>query len=129
MVMSGRKYPVTHWLGEIKETLEALVKLDLKEAKAEFQQVLWGIQVLVHQATGLDFKIRFCDATVKEGVSRRKVWVKIFEFYDLRFHNDYLTGGSNFRRYKKIQSALSKAGVIVDDKQAIQLVEIFYNEY
>ena len=128
IVMSGRRYPVTHWLGEIVEVLEALLKRDSKEARMEFQQVLWGIQILIHQRTGLDFKIRFCDDVILEEIARRKTWKKIFNKFDIEFKNDYLTSGSNFRRFRKIQDALKKAGVTVSDKQAIQLVELFYNE-
>ena len=128
IVMSGRRYPIKHWFSEIEETVEALIKRDFTELKMEFQQVLWGAQVLVYQLIKVDFKICFCDDVILEGIARRKTWKKIFALHNIEFSNDYLTGGSNFRRFRKIQAALEKAGVVVSDKQSIQLVELFYNE-
>lgn len=128
IVLSGRKYPVSHLVEEIVETFEALAKRDFSEASLEFQQVLWGIQILLYQLFKIDFKIRFCSQVIVQGIKRRKVWKKIFAIFDIEFTNDYLTGGSNFKRFRKVQSALKSAGIMISEKQAIQIVELFYDE-
>lgn len=124
-IFGGRKYSasyyISHWFRECWECLQALVKLQPQEAFLEFQQVLFGLEIWLYQATGKDFELWGCMDVVHEFYARRCIWLEIFQLFDLEFKSEYLDGGSNFRRPAKIKAALGAAGLHINDIHARSL--------
>jgi len=108
-------YHVSHGFNESLEVLEALSRLQLREARLELQQVIFGCSMWLYQLTGKDFYLWGCNDAVQEFYNRRKVWLEIFKLYDLEFKSEYLDGGSNFRRTHKIKEALRQAGMHINN--------------
>ena len=109
------KYHIIHCFNETLEVLEALSRFQFSEARLELQQVIFGLSMWIYQITGKDFYLRGCADAVQEFYNRRKVWLEIFSLYDLEFKSEYLDGGSNFRRAYKIQEALRRAGLHINE--------------
>jgi len=124
-ILGGRKYStsyyISHGIREFWEWLQALMNLQLQEASLEFQQVLFGIEMWLYQATGKDFELWGCADAVHEFYERRHTWLEIFQLFDLEFKSEYLDGGSNFRRPAKIKAALQAAGLSINDIHARSL--------
>jgi hypothetical protein len=126
VTMGNRRYPLDHWFGEIVETVQALCAGNYSEFKLEFEQVLWGLQIHIYQLVRIDFRLRFCEAVIAEGLFRRRVWQKIFESFGVPFNNNYLLSGSNYKKANKIQKALALAGVYITEKEASAICEKYY---
>jgi hypothetical protein len=114
-------YHIKHAFNETLEVIEALLKLQFKEARLELQQVIFGYSMWAYQLTGIDFYLWGCEDTVEEFYNRRKVWLEIFQLYDLEFKSEYLDNGSNFRRPHKIKEAMGRAGLHINNMLASSL--------
>lgn len=118
-ILGGRKSPISyhlkHGFNETLEVLEALSRLQFKEANLELQQVIFGYSMWLYQLTGKDFYLRGCNDAVQEFYNRRKIWLEIFGLYNLEFKSEYLDNGSNFRRPHKIKEALRRAGLEINN--------------
>jgi len=125
-IMSNRRYPIMHWLGEIVETIEAALIKNRAAFDLEFEQVLWGLQIHIYQLFKVDFELRFCNSVIEEDLFRRKVWKKIFSSFGVQFSNDYLLNGANYKRPNKIRKALALAGVDITEKQSVAVCEKYY---
>jgi hypothetical protein len=121
-LLSGRNYDFSYVLGETLEVFEALWKLDFKEAKSELQQVWYGLQMQVHQITGIDFRLTWCADVVQSFYDRRIIWREIFAEFDTEFKNEYLVNGSNWQRPHKVVLALGLAGITVTEQWAKERV-------
>lgn len=128
-LLGGRKYPLTSLLGEVIEALQALLKPDFKEFLGEFRQIIFELQIHIHQTTGADFDLLFCTDVINEGYLRRKVWIELFSLFDIPFHNKYLINGSNFRRAHKIKAAFKLAGLRLNVLHAVSLSEKYKQIY
>ena len=121
-ILGGRtlsaRYHITHAIQECWEVLQALAKLDFKEAELEAQQVLFGIEMWCYQTIKADFDLRGCSDAVQEFYDRRRVWLELFKLFDMEFKSEYLDKGSNFRRPHKIQEAFRAAGLRINDLHA-----------
>lgn len=122
-LLGGRSFPFSYILGEMFEVLEALAKLDFKEAAMEASQVLYAIQMYFYQLTRIDFTLLCCSKVVQGFYDRRKVWHRIFDLYHTPFYNDYLYHGSNYMRPVKIKKALELAGVDIDLQSAEEILK------
>jgi hypothetical protein len=118
-ILGGKSQKWTSIFSELRELLEALIKLDLKEARLEGQQVLYALQMQLYQITDIDFYLQHCTEVVEGFYFRRDVWLEIFKEYNTPFKNEYLENGSNYKRIHKIKKALELAGVKVSTKEAI----------
>jgi hypothetical protein len=108
---------------EVFEVFEALYVLDFKEAAKECRQVLFELQMHLYHYTRLDFNLKFCNDVVDGFYARRKVWLKMFEEYDVLFKPSYLKNGSNHQRAYKIKLAFQLAGFNMSDEKAQKLKE------
>ena len=86
----------------------------LKEAGAEFEQVVFDLQHLVHDATGFDFVPAGCTGFVEDLYTRISVWEGIFALNGLEFHPRHLRAGSNYMRPSKVAAALASAQAEVE---------------
>lgn len=118
-ILGGKRhsvgYYVKHGFNESVEVLEALSRLQFKEAYTEFQQVMFGCEMWLYQLTSKDFYLVGCNDAVQEFYARRKIWLEIFALYNLEFKSEYLDNGSNFRRPHKIKEALKRAGLHINN--------------
>lgn len=121
-LLHNKKYSLRYYLcSAFKETCEALwalAKLDFRELRLELEQLAFGAQMMYHQYSGKDFKLVFCNGAVKEYYDRRVIWLSVFDLFDKEFKVDYMDGGTNFRKPRKIKQALALAGVEISDLQA-----------
>lgn len=118
----GHQYPVSYTLGELKELLVELVRLNAAGIREEFQDVAYGLQLLIHQRLGIDFELRLCEAVVQKFISRLQIWERIFSAESIPFDRAFLKGGSNWEKPYKVQAALALAGVTVTPERAAFLV-------
>jgi len=128
-LLGGRKYPLTSLVGEVIEALQALLKLDFKEFSGELRQIIFEAQIHIHQTTGLDFKLLFCEDVINEGYLRREVWIELFSLFDIEFHNKYLINGSNFRRPHKVKAAFWLAGLRLNILHTLNLSDKYKKLY
>lgn len=124
-LLGGNRQSFKCILTEIFEVFEALGIGDFKEAAKEFRQVLFELEMHLHHFTGLDFNLKFCGDVVDGFYARRKVWLKMFEEYDILFKSSYLKNGSNYQRPYKIQLAFQLAGF----NMCIEKAEALKNKY
>jgi hypothetical protein len=121
-ILDSRKYSlayhIAHICRESWEVAEALFHRDITGAKLEMEQVMYAIQMMLHQYTGKDFDLAWCSNTVQEFYNRRTIWLQLFKDLDIPFCSSYLDGGSNFRRTHKIVAALAAAGYYISDYDA-----------
>ena len=121
-ILGGKQYPVKYYVKhsftELWEVIEALAKLNLKEAKLEAQQVIFGLEMWLYQTTKKDFDMFFCNGAIEEFYYRRTVWLELFGLFDLEFRSEYLDNGSNFRRPHKIRQAFFAAGMYLHELHA-----------
>jgi hypothetical protein len=121
-LLHNKKYSIRYYLcSALKETCEAvwaLFKLDFKELRLELEQLVFGVQMMYHQYFEKDFKLVFCSGAVEEYYDRRVIWLSIFDLFDKEFKVEYMEGGTNFRKPRKIKQALALAGVEISDLQA-----------
>ena len=126
-ILGGRPQKWTSIFIELAEVFEALFKWDILELKLEYEQVLYAIQMQLHQWLGVDFYLRGCSNAVEGFYRRRDVWLNIFNRYNVEFKNEYLQEGSNYKRAHKIKKALELAGVKIGAREASEICLEYLN--
>jgi hypothetical protein len=124
-LFDGHRQSFKCLITEIFEVFEALHILDFKEAAKEFRQVLFEVQMHLYHYTKLDFTLRLCSDVVDGFYTRRKVWLKMFENYNVPFKSQYLKNGSNYKRAHKIVLAFKLAGFIISEEAAENLRDTY----
>lgn len=124
LVTPGRKYPFSYLTGEIKELMQAIKEKDKEHVREEKGDVLYAAQMLLHQNTGLNFKLRGADKTVGKFLGRREMWEKILGRYGVAYHPDLFVRGSNYRKKSKIKAALQEGGYIASERELSELEPI-----
>lgn len=94
---------------EAAEILEELAAGNFRAALVEVRQVWFFLQLFVHQRTGIDFPCLLVGPVVRDFLARLSVWEDIFHREGLEFNVDYLVGGSNYNRPRKVGAALALA--------------------
>ena len=110
-VMSGR-LPFSYVVGEAIELKDEVVKLDLAEARKEWDDVVGCFLVWLTGIIGVSFPLLpfLGKGAADRWVSRLSVWQHIFDLHGVEFHRQYLTGGGNYCKRSKIKKAFSSAG-------------------
>jgi phosphoribosyl-ATP pyrophosphohydrolase len=128
-IVQGRNYPLSYTTGEMKELAEALVNRDKAGIKEEWQDVLYALQLLAHQRTGLDFRLRGVDDALGKFRDRFDTWERLFDSRGVEFDKDYLTGGSNYRKPEKIRNACRLAGHELSDDDLREMESLTGDTY
>lgn len=124
-LLNGRRYPFSYLTGEAKELVDAIKNRDKENIKEEIGDVLYAMQMLAHQSTGLDAPfLPPAQKTTRKFHKRRSVWKDILARKGLEFSNDYLEGGSNYRKPEKIRKAIQAAGSDITDEELEDLEEL-----
>lgn len=121
MVIPGSKYPFSYLTGEIKELIQAIKAKDKDNIKEEKADVLYAAQMLLHQNTGLNFKMRGADQTIDKFMQRREMWKDIMGRYGVEYHPNLLVGGGNYRKQSKIRAALKAGGYDISEQELSSL--------
>lgn len=124
-----RKRPLdsTYLTNEVGEFVDAFKRHDLKGVREELQDVMFGAQMLAHQATKRDFPIIGADEKIKEFYRRKDAFESMFKEKGLRFHTNYYVGGSNIQKPEKIQKAFQVAGHPISLTEAEELSRRYSN--
>lgn len=122
-LLNGRKYPLSYLTGELGELGESIKKMDWPNFKEELGDSAYAAQMILAQKLGLNLPLIGASAPVDKFYARRKGWEDIFKERNVPFSNDYLAGGSNLKKPKKIQAALGLAGhaITKDEARALSL--------
>jgi len=118
----GHKYPTSYATGEMKELYDAFRKKDLPNIKEETADVLYALQMIAAQRSGLNLPLLGAGPSVDKFKARKQVWHDIFKSQNGKFDNAYLSGGSNYKKPKKIVNALAQAGINIDEATAANLI-------
>lgn len=117
-LLNGRKYPLSYLTGELGELGESIKKMDWPNFKEELGDSAYAAQMILAQKLGLNLPLIGASAPVDKFYARRKGWEDIFKDRGVPFSNDYLAGGSNLKKPKKIQAALGLAGHAITKDEA-----------
>ena len=117
-LLNGRKYPLSYLTGELGELGESIKKMDWPNFKEELGDSAYAAQMILAQKLGLNLPLIGASAPVDKFYARRKGWEDIFKDRGVTFSNDYLAGGSNLKKPKKIQAALGLAGHAITKDEA-----------
>jgi hypothetical protein len=122
-LLNGRKYPLSYLTGELGELGESVKNMDWPNFKEELGDSAYAAQMILAQKLGLNLPLIGASAPVDKFYARRKGWEDIFKDRGVTFSNDYLAGGSNLKKPKKIQAALGLAGhsITKDEARAFAL--------
>lgn len=97
-------------LGEVKELLFELFKLNSSGIKEESQDVLHFLQLWLYCRFGINGEIwSITGKSVAKFMNRKKVWQKIYEFAGL--DKDISGYAGNYNKRDKVINHLSKFGV------------------
>lgn len=104
-------------LEEVREFFEAMFKLDFKEMKEEFHDVVSFVQMWLYFEYKVDGKLwRLGMPSFNKFISRRKVWSELYVFCGL--DKNVSTYCGNCKRKAKVVSQLGKFGV--SEKKALE---------
>jgi hypothetical protein len=117
-LLNGRKYPLSYLTGELGELVESVKNMDWPNFKEELGDSAYAAQMILAQKLGLNLPLIGASAPVDKFYARRKGWEDIFKERGVPFSNDYLAGGSNLKKPKKIQAALGLAGHAITKDEA-----------
>jgi len=117
-LLNGRKYPLSYLTGELGELGESVKNMDWPNFKEELGDSAYAAQMILAQKLGLNLPLIGASAPVDKFYARRKGWEDIFKDRGVTFSNDYLAGGSNLKKPKKIQAALGLAGHAITKDEA-----------
>jgi len=117
-LLNGRKYPLSYLTGELGELGESIKNMDWPNFKEELGDSAYAAQMILAQKLGLNLPLIGASAPVDKFYARRKGWEDIFKERGVPFSNDYLAGGSNLKKPKKIQAALGLAGHAITKDEA-----------
>ena len=122
-LLNGRKYPLSYLTGELGELGESVKNMDWPNFKEELGDSAYAAQMILAQKLGLNLPLIGASAPIDKFYARRKGWEEVFKERGVPFSNDYLAGGSNLKKPKKIQAALGLAGhpISQDDARAFSL--------
>ena len=122
-LLNGRHYPMSYLTGELGELGESVKNMDWTNFKEELGDSAYAAQMILAQKSGLNLPLIGASGPVDKFYARRKGWQDIFKERGVPFSNDYLAGGSNLKKPKKIQAALGLAGhpISQDDARAFSL--------
>ena len=117
-LLNGRKYPLSYLTGELGELGESVKNMDWTNFKEELGDSAYAAQMILAQKLGLNLPLIGASAPVDKFYARRKGWEEVFKERGVPFSNDYLAGGSNLKKPKKIQAALGLAGHAISKEDA-----------
>lgn len=120
-IIGDRQYQASYLWGELAELAEAVVKLDRAGIVEEFMDSAYAAQMLIHRATGWNFQMRLCRPVIGKFLRRIEVWRSVFEKEGVPFSVDYLSGGSNYRKVRKVVAAFAAAGHQITEERAAEL--------
>jgi hypothetical protein len=118
-----QRYPLSYLTGEADELVTAFKNLDKENIKEELQDVAYAAQMIPYQRLGINGPVFFADGSIQKFRDRRNVWRNIFKRHNTEFDNKYMTGGSNYKKPKKIVNALAAAGVNISEDDAIAALD------
>jgi len=117
-LLNGRKYPLSYLTGELGELGESVKNMDWPNFKEELGDSAYAAQMILAQKLGLNLPLIGASAPIDKFYARRKGWEEVFKERGVPFSNDYLAGGSNLKKPKKIQAALGLAGHDISKEDA-----------
>ena len=122
-LLNGRHYPVSYLTGELDELKESIKNRDWNNFKEEVGDSTYAAETILAQRLGLNLPLIGASSTVEKFYARKKKWEEVFDERGVPFNNDYLSGGSNLKKPKKIQAALGLAGhtITKDEARALAL--------
>jgi len=110
-LLGERYYPLSYFTEEVGELLTGILNRDMENVLEESQDVLYAVQMILHQRTGLDFPLVLVSGHVEKFFSRMRVWEQLFNMKNVPFSTDYMRGGNNCRKPSKIKKAFAVAGI------------------
>lgn len=122
-LLNGRHYPVSYLTGELDELKESIKNRDWNNFKEEVGDSTYAAEMILAQRLGLNLPLIGASSPVEKFYARKKKWEEVFDERGVPFNNDYLSGGSNLKKPKKIQAALGLAGhaITKDEARALAL--------
>lgn len=122
-ILNGRHYPVSYLTGELDELKESIKNRDWNNFKEELGDSTYAAETILAQRLGLNLPLIGASSTIEKFYARKKKWEEVFDERGVPFNNDYLSGGSNLKKPKKIQAALGLAGhtITKDEARALAL--------
>ena len=122
-ILNGRHYPVSYLTGELDELKESIKNRDWNNFKEEVGDSTYAAEMILAQRLGLNLPLIGASNPVEKFYARKKKWEEVFDERGVPFNNDYLSGGSNLKKPKKIQAALGLAGhaITKDEARALAL--------
>lgn len=117
-ITGGKPYPVSYATGEAKELGEELLKMRPSGIREESSDLAYALNMLGHQATGLNHPMIGGQYALNKFRARNKIWQDAMESKGVPFSVDYLEGGSNYHKPHKIQAAFAAAGHELSDEEA-----------
>jgi len=128
-IMDKRDYSPDYLKGELAEFHDAYDQDNKKDIEEELQDVMYGIQMLAASKLKKDIPILGADDKIKVFIDRIKAFNEMFREHGVKFHVDYLSGGSNFKKPVKIQQAFKLAGKDISAEEAQLLSEKYMKLY
>jgi len=122
-LLNGRHYPFSYLTGELSELGESIKNRNWDNFKEEVGDSTYAAETILAQRLGLNLPLIGASNTVDKFYARKKKWEELFDERGVPFNNDYLSGGSNLKKPKKIQAALGLAGhsITKDEARALAL--------
>ena len=97
-------------LGEVKEFLVELIKLNRAGMSEEFQDIFHFLQLWLFWRFGIDGKIwSITKKSVVKFINRKEIWQKIYVFVGLNKEISGYVG--NYKKIDKVTNHLSKFGI------------------
>lgn len=121
-IMGDKKYPMSSFTSEVEELGDAIRNMDRDNLHEELHDVAWTGQAMLHQNTGLNFPLVAGHPSLEKYRERDRVWHDIMDRFGIEHHSDYLSGGSNFRKPRKIVAALGLAGKDITEQEALDVL-------
>ena len=122
-ILNGRHYPISYLTGELDELKESIKNRDWNNFKEELGDSTYAAEMILAQRLGLNLPLIGASSPIEKFYARKKKWEEVFDERGVPFNNDYLSGGSNLKKPKKIQAALGLAGhaITKDEARALAL--------
>jgi hypothetical protein len=113
----------SYLLSEVRELIEAIVELDADHVLEEWNDVMLCALIWLSRFLPLGWvplRSGMGRSSVIKFEARIAVWLEIYAHHGRTFRKEYMSGGSNYRKRHKVQTALRRAGQTDVDWQWVE---------
>jgi hypothetical protein len=128
-IMNGRTYAMPYVKGELDEFEEEWNNKNKAGIEEELEDTMYGLQMMAGSRLKKNIPIVGADNKIQVFINRIKAFNEMFREHGVKFHVDYLAGGSNFKKPEKIVQAFKLAGKDIDINEAARLSQEYQKVY